>query len=164
MSNGYEQLWEKMIKQFSLGKWSFHGPGHWRNVEANGLRLARLNGADEEIVCLFALFHDAKRQSDGADPEHGHRAAALAESLHESDFTLEPERFEKLLYALRYHNDGLTSEDVTIGTCWDADRMDLPRVGIIPEAKYMSTQHGKQYAWRGEAALQSEEGLEQTDS
>jgi hypothetical protein len=31
------------------------------------------------------------------------------------------------------------SADGTIGTCWDADRLDLPRVGIWPSAALLST-------------------------
>ena len=35
--------------------------------------------------------------------------------------------------------DGETTTDPTIGCCWDADRLDLGRVGIEPEAEYQST-------------------------
>ena len=35
---------------------------------------------------------------------------------------------------------------ITIGTCWDADRLDLGRVGIIPSSDFMSTQAGKESA------------------
>ncbi len=48
------------------------------------------------------------------------------------------------LFALVRHDMGETSSQVTVGTCWDADRLDLPRVGVEPESKYFSTQAGKQ--------------------
>jgi hypothetical protein len=32
----------------------------------------------------------------------------------------------------------------TIGVCWDADRLDLPRVGTRPTSDRMSTPYGKQ--------------------
>jgi len=38
------------------------------------------------------------------------------------------------------------SDDVTIGTCWDADRLDLGRVSIKPEAKHMSTAYARDIA------------------
>ncbi len=38
-----------------------------------------------------------------------------------------------------YHNIGKTSKDRTIGTCWDADRLDLMRVDMYPEVEYLST-------------------------
>jgi uncharacterized protein len=33
---------------------------------------------------------------------------------------------------VRDQNAGLTAAEVTVQTCWDADRLDLGRVGIIP--------------------------------
>ena len=55
-------------------------------------------------------------------------------------FTLEPDRLELLQYAIRHHTGGRTSDDPTTGTCWDADRLDIGRVGIIPHQRYMSTE------------------------
>ena len=142
-----------MIAHFSLGERSLHGPNHWKNVEIYGLRLCGLNGADETIIRLFAVLHDAERQNEGHDPQHGRRAADLARTLNGTSFRLDEQRMSLLIDALSYHNDGLTSEDITIGTCWDADRMDLPRVGIKPLARLMSTHYGKQYAIHGDNAL-----------
>ena len=149
----FPKIWEQMIAHFSLGDWSLHGPNHWRNVELFGRQLCRLNGADELVVRLFAVFHDAERQNEGHDPDHGQRAAELVESIHGTDFRISATQLDLLLDACRYHHDGLTSSDITIGTCWDADRMDLPRVGIDPNPAKMSTLHGKDYATRGPIAL-----------
>jgi uncharacterized protein len=77
----------------------------------------------------------------------------LIQSIHGTGFHLPESHLETLLDACRYHNDGLTSTDLTIGTCWDADRMDLLRVGIVPNPEKMSTIHGKDYATRGPVAL-----------
>ena len=33
--------------------------------------------------------------------------------------------------------------DVTVQTCWDADRLDLGRVGTTPKAEYLCTDAGK---------------------
>ncbi len=73
--------------------------------------------------------------------------------LQEEAFPITDDQLELLLDACRFHNDGKTSSDLTIGTCWDADRMDLPRVGITPRAEKMSTQVGKDFAARGPVAL-----------
>ncbi|TWT29377.1 hypothetical protein KOR34_51890 [Posidoniimonas corsicana] len=154
MSVDYPALCDLAIAHFSLGDWSLHGPNHWRNVEINGRRLCRLNGADETVVRLFALFHDIERRNEGHDPDHGRRAADLVQSLHGDAFQIEATQLLLLLDACRGHNDGLTTGDLTIGTCWDADRLDLPRVGIRPDAQLMSTHHGKLLArgGRGPAA------------
>ena len=49
---------------------SVHGPTHWARVEANGVKICRVIGADELVAILFALFHDSMRLNDGHDPEH----------------------------------------------------------------------------------------------
>jgi hypothetical protein len=41
---------------------------------------------------------------------------------------------------------GQLSDDPTIGTCWDADRLDLVRVGTQSEPSYMSTEFGSEIA------------------
>jgi uncharacterized protein len=39
-----------------------------------------------------------------------------------------------------HHSDGMTQGDTTVLTCWDADRLDLGRVGIAPRVKYLGTE------------------------
>ena len=64
MENDFDEIWRVITAGFRLGDWSIHGPNHWRNVEQNGLALARSTGADETVVRLFAVLHDAKRRND----------------------------------------------------------------------------------------------------
>ncbi|MFO7710090.1 MAG: HD domain-containing protein [Desulfobacterales bacterium] len=129
---------------FSCGAHSIHGPVHWQRVESFGLKIAERSGADVAVVRLFALLHDACRLDDGDDPEHGPRAAALLHRIVPSVFAIDPKRFELLEHAVRHHTSGLVSDDPTIGACWDADRLDIGRVGIAPDALYMSTAAGKE--------------------
>lgn len=122
-----------------------HGPEHWDRVARNGLRIGYESGADLRVVLAFALLHDAFRVNDDADPAHGHRAAAWA---YEHRLILGPAltseaAFGALSAALAYHADGTVSEDATLGTCWDADRLDLWRVGITPEVALLSTAAGR---------------------
>lgn len=35
------------------------------------------------------------------------------------------------------------------GTCWDANRLDLDRVGVVPSPEFMSTEFGRQIASAG---------------
>ncbi|MCA9794566.1 MAG: hypothetical protein KC910_22315, partial [Candidatus Eremiobacteraeota bacterium] len=44
------------------------------------------------------------------------------------------------------HEKGRVSQDPTIGACWDADRLDLDRVGKAPDPDLMSTPTGKKLA------------------
>jgi uncharacterized protein len=131
---------------FKCGLHSIHGPSHWQRVDAFGLRIAESSGADLTVVRLFALLHDSCRLNDGDDPSHGPRAAELLYRIVPSVFDLDRDRLELLMQAVRYHTSGHISPDPTIGTCWDADRLDIGRVGITPDAHYMSTAAGKKIA------------------
>jgi uncharacterized protein len=117
-----------------------HGLAHWERVCRNGLDLAaETEGADADVVLFFALVHDSMRLNDGYDPEHGRRGSALARELVAGSLPLEPRQIDLLTAACDDHADGFVSGDPTIGACWDADRLDLPRVGIEPEARLLST-------------------------
>jgi uncharacterized protein len=127
-----------------------HGPQHWRAVARVGVQLARLTpGADLGIVALFALCHDTQRLNDGHDPDHGRRAATMVGSLgHELGLT--GGRLERLAHACAGHADGLTSDNPTVGACWDADRLNLWRVGMTPDPGLLSTEAARNeaiYGW-----------------
>jgi uncharacterized protein len=142
-------LWQLVASQFRGPDHSFHGPDHWRRVERNGLLLATRTGADIDVVRLFAIFHDSQREDDGRDYGHGARGAAYAATLRGSAYHLSDDRFELLRYACVWHTDGKHHDDPTIATCWDADRLDLGRVGVIPDPKFMSTGFGREIAASG---------------
>ena len=118
-----------------------HGERHWRTVGANGLWLAgSVPEADTHVVLLFALLHDTMRLNDARDPEHGPRAAAFAVELHEEGLLAVTDvQLDLLHHACFEHADGTVSDDPTVGVCWDADRLDLPRVGITPRPDLFST-------------------------
>jgi len=134
-----QDLIDKVQTGFALHLDGIHGIAHWRRVHANGLRLAELTGADPVIVALFAFLHDSKRMNDGRDPQHGARAAQFAAGLRDSLLTLNDEEFELLRYACEYHTDGLIEAHVTVQTCWDADRLDLGRIGVRPDPHRLCT-------------------------
>jgi len=108
-------------------------------VRENGLRLAGLTGARADVVELFAYFHDACRHNDSHDPEHGARGADLARNLVGSVFDLDPEGLSLLLEACIGHTRGETVAEITVATCWDADRLDLARVGRMPRPDRLCT-------------------------
>lgn len=142
----FDQLWNVVTSQTQMPVSLIHGPDHWRRVERNALLLATRTGADVTVVKLFALFHDCRRENDGWDKDHGARGAAYAKELRGGAYELNDDQFELLHHACVWHTDGLHHEDPTIGTCWDADRLDLGRVSIIPHRKFMSTGFGKEIA------------------
>lgn len=142
----FAALWKFLEQRFALGDWSLHGPPHWRNVERNAMNIAKASGADLTVVRLFAVLHDSERQNESYDPEHGQRAALLARRMHGEHFTLSSAQLDLLCDACTYHHQGRVSQEPTIGTCWDADRLDLPRVGIRPHQSRMSTAEGQRLA------------------
>jgi len=128
-----------------------HGAGHWARVLRNGRLVGAEAGADLEVVRLFALLHDSCREDEWADPDHGIRAAKLAVKLRNQFFKVSNNQFEQLTNALVGHSNGEMSSDATIQTCWDADRLDLGRVGVVPNCRYLSPHAQKfikqAYSW-----------------
>ena len=93
-----------------------HGERHWQCVGWTAALLARdVPTADREIAFLFALLHDSQRLNDDYDPQHGPRAAAIAQESHGHAFTLAPERLRLLVDACAGHTDGRTAADATTG-------------------------------------------------
>ena len=138
----------------------WHGEAHWRCVAATGLELgATLDGTDPAVVFCFGLLHDTRRENETYDPGHGQRAEAFAKELRaEGLLDLDDPRFESLGEALRLHSDGQVSADPTIGVCWDADRLHLPRVSIEPDPTLFSTQAAHGAARLSAAAVLREHG------
>lgn len=127
-----------------------HGERHWRTVGSNGFWLAgALQNVDTHVVFLFALLHDSMRENDFDDPQHGRRAAAFAGDLNsEGLLDVSSSELALLQHACAEHADGTVSADPTVGVCWDADRLDLPRVGITPLPELFSTDVARSGAHR----------------
>ena len=142
--------------QYRLEWDGIHGLAHWERVRENGLRLAGITGARTDIIELFAYFHDACRLNDGRDPEHGARGADLARLLNGTVFDLDPEGLGLLVEACSGHTHGTAAGEVTVATCWDADRLDLARVGIRPRPERLCTSAARDrgiIAWACERSL-----------
>ena len=132
-----------ILNEYSLPWDGLHGVAHWARVMENGLRLAATTGANIEIVQLFALFHDSCRVNEGWDDGHGQRGADLAAAFRGQHFQIDDHNFDLLYSACVHHTDGTTDGDVTIQTCWDSDRLDLGRVGVMPEPSRLCTSAAK---------------------
>lgn len=133
------ELIDVLRKQFLLDWDGIHGAPHWARVRDNGLRLAKLTGANPRVIEYFAFLHDTRRENDDHDPEHGYRAAEFAASLRKRYLRLDDDEFRLLQLACEGHSEGHTRGDITLLTCWDADRLDLGRVGIRPDPERLCT-------------------------
>jgi len=136
-------LLRSIRQQYQLSWRGIHGAAHWARVLENGLRLAEITGARIEVVQLFAVFHDACRLNDDWDPDHGRRGSKLAATFRGTLFQLSDADFALLRTACDLHADGHTKGDITVQTCWDADRLDLGRIGIDPDPQRLCTAAAK---------------------
>ena len=138
-------------QQFSLKLNGAHGVYHWHRVYKNALKLAEYYNIESRVFMLFALFHDSRRANEDIDPRHGSRGAKYArllqnrisvlKELNEIDFTL-------LEYACSSHTkidtEHLLVDNLVANICWDADRLDIGRVGFIVDPKYLCTDYAKE--------------------
>lgn len=95
----------------------------------------------------FVYLYHKCRLDDWTDIEHGVRAADMLSTIRNTilrDFT--DEEVSLLERACRYHIAEHRTGNPTIDVCFDADRLDLGRVGIVPNPKRMATEQGAYYA------------------
>lgn len=142
-----EELVEAVLARKNHIEFSVHDLDHWQRVEHNGLFLARSVEADPVIVSLFALFHDSQRLNDFEDPHHGARGAELANDFFsEGLLPISHEQIDLLAYACTHHTNLIHHSDLTVQCCWDADRLDITRIGVNPDPFLLNTIKAKHIA------------------
>lgn len=148
-----------ILEEYALAPNGAHGVAHWARVMVNGLRLAEVTGANVEVVQLFAIFHDSRRAMEARDPQHGSLAAAFATDLRGQVFELPDHELSLLCQACIGHTHKRTHSDITIQTCWDADRLDLGRVGVTPVPNRLCTEAARDPAMISWADSRSRFGI-----
>lgn len=142
MDNNWDTL-----RLFCINRWpenlgAIHGMDHWDRVARFG-QMLRQEEADMDVVTAFAYLHDSERENNAEDPDHGLRASKLIDAIRTSELkVLNDEQIEKLKRACELHTIQQSTGDPTIDICFDADRMDLLRVGIMPLPERMATKQG----------------------
>lgn len=143
------------IRDFAADGWKLgktHGISHWQRVERNGILLSTENGSLRKgvrikVVLAFAYLHDKCRIDDWEDLEHGIRAAEMIPTIRNTILKdLDNEEIDLLEKACRHHTTEHRTGNETIDICFDADRLDLGRVGITPDPERMATAQGAYYA------------------
>lgn len=147
-NDGLQELMER-VREYAASDWHLgrtHGAPHWDRVARNGILLAT-DDTNIKVVLLFAYLHDKCRLSNRGDLEHGARAAELVAQLRNTLLQdLSDEEIRLLQEACRWHTVKHRTGNATIDVCFDADRLDLTRVGITPHPAKMATNKGQQYA------------------
>lgn len=111
-----------------------HGEPHWKAVAWTAIELSKEVGTNPLVGLLFGLFHDCCRENDGADPQHGPRAADLFKRV------LKPGVFWPVYDACRYHTTIHRPAQLEVAVCVDADRLNYWRLGeqARPDPKYLT--------------------------
>lgn len=149
-------------KDWQLGP--VHGIEHWRRVERNGLLLAT-DDVNIKVVRLFAYLHDYKRIDDGWDLDHGQRAAENLDNIRDTLLAeLTDEEFSMLRRACVEHSVTPRTGIPTIDACFDADRLDLPRVGYMPDPMRMASSLGAAFACHNVVSKDCEISMEAVTS
>jgi uncharacterized protein len=139
-----EELREYAIKHWN--KSDIHGIEHWDNVYKNALKL-KDNDINLNVLYAFAYLHDSARFNDGIDLYHGARAVENVKKLSKTILkNLNEEEIIILCHACQYHNIEDRTTNNTVNACYDADRLDLIRVNIIPDPFQMASKKGAEIA------------------
>ncbi len=128
--------------QYRLSWYGTHGVIHWSRVYENGMRLAEQDGVNRKVLQLFSIFHDSRRRNENWDKSHGNRGAQLALTLR-NYCPLDDNEFSLLTTACALHTSSRNHDDITVQACFDSDRLDLGRVGTMPNAEYLCTPMAK---------------------
>lgn len=132
------ELLAEIKKHYPLDWYGTHGVVHWSRVYENGMKLSEQKGVNVKVVQLFSVFHDSQRRNEGYDDGHGGRGAQLALKLREFCPATD-EEFELLTISCGLHTSARTHDNITVQACFDSDRLDLGRVGTVPDPKYLCT-------------------------
>ena len=110
-----------------------HGIPHLRRVSFIAGRIANFYGENVESAVVAGFLHDCARTDDGGGKRHAYDSAVLAKRVLAQFYPhLDSARICK---CIELHTDGKITTDRLLGSVWDADRLDLSRLGykIIPE-------------------------------
>ena len=154
--SGLLRVWE-----YRCCEGSTHGRQHWAQVHKLVLALSeqlQLKPWAQACVEVFAWTHELARKNDATEEQHSLESSEYFLRISSRIFPELDTRQRKLIaLAIAHHADGTTAwehildkgnpiadlEDSCLadilGCCWDADRLDLLRMGVIPESKIMST-------------------------
>lgn len=137
------ELLAEIRRNYRLRWMGTHGVIHWNRVYDNGVMLSEQEGVNSRVSKLFSVFHDSQRRNEHWDRNHGKRGAELAVKLR-GMIALDDAEFDLLLTACSLHTNTQNHENITIQACWDADRLDLGRVGNYPNPDLLCTPLAKQ--------------------
>jgi len=147
----YLDIIEKIKQAFKIDYFGIHGIDHWRRVYRNTQILSDHYNVKSEVFELFSLLHDSKRHDEFEDLHHGIRAARFARKLlDDGTIRLDANDAERLIYACANHTRSDKTHplfsDLIVQICFDSDRLDIGRVGMEVDERYLATGYAKELA------------------
>ena len=137
-----ENLRNYCLTRIPIWQLKIFGIEHFDRVAESG-KLLLVSGASPDVVAAFAYLHDIERNSNETDTKHGSKAAMLIRRIRETHLAeLTNTEIDLLIQACQLHGNTHKTGNATIDICLDADRLDLPRLGIIPSPEEMATEKG----------------------
>lgn len=117
-----------------------------------------MHGEEQTSEQLTAQLAEARAKRAVISEEAAKASAALSEAQAQLDFS-KPKTIDAATNATARASviegaltrldeqiaDSKTHLNPTIGVCWDADRLDLTRVGMTPKPKLLSTQAARDF-------------------
>ena len=136
-----DQIEAKLSGRLRYYDSELHGLSHLREVALLAGRIAAESGVDVETAVVMGFLHDCGRTNDGGGNGHAIDSAKLARPLLKQLFPhLDADRACR---AIAGHADGSTTDDLLVGSLWDADRLTLERLGRTVREDLLSTPAAK---------------------
>ncbi len=151
---------ENLLAPFcTCGGLVLHGISHLRRVAILSGRLANAVGEDVESAVVMGFLHDCARRNDKNDIDHARDSEVLARGLIERFYShLDVDR---ICEAIAGHADGEVTSDPFTGCLWDADRMELKRIGRTIDLDLLSTKVAKRLVRRRQQGVKFKEQVPQ---
>ncbi len=130
---------EQIARTFFTNGRGSHGWDHTLRVVRLAERIARVEGADRDVVVAAAFLHDIGRSAEDASQGslcHADCGAKLAEPiLHRNGFRFSPAQRDNVLHCIRSHRfrGGETPSTLEAKVVFDADKLDA--IGAIGVAR-----------------------------
>lgn len=144
----WKPLYNAVVEQHKLDlDVSGHGPHHWFRVIDIGLRLCeQMPEVDRDVIIAFGLLHDSARTHDQYCEKHGPDSLLVINKLRHL-IPLDATQMLHVMIACCNHtsasNFDFPIHEPTLHVCFDSDRLDLWRVGIVPDNRYLFTDAAK---------------------
>ena len=133
---------KKIIFNSYTLKEGLHGLNHVKRVVENAKTIAKNECPNHyDDIVMGAYLHDIGRVNDNGGNEHALQGFEISKQLLAKYWPHLDHR--KILTAIKEHADSLITDDPLIGSIWDADRLDLTRLGIKINPELLSTKTAK---------------------